>query len=80
MKRASIIRCHGPRWFTTTRSSSSSGIGTKNKAKVVVVGSGRMGHIRASLLQGNPRFDLRGIVDINLQSARALADEYGVSN
>lgn len=49
------------------------------KARVVVVGAGRMGQIRASLLRGNPRFDVCCIVDINLEGAQALADKYGVS-
>ena len=49
------------------------------KARVVVIGSGRMGHIRASLLQANPRFQVLGIADTNLASAQTLAETYGVS-
>jgi len=40
------------------------------------VGSGRMGQIRASILYSNPRFDLCGIVDINLDGATDLANKY----
>jgi len=32
-------------------------------ARVLLVGTGRMGKIRASILHANPRFDLVGIVD-----------------
>mmetsp|Transcript_2015 Transcript_2015/g.2964 ORF Transcript_2015/g.2964 Transcript_2015/m.2964 type:complete len:355 (+) Transcript_2015:297-1361(+) len=46
------------------------------RAKVVVVGSGRMGQIRSSLLYANPRFDLVGIVDVNFEGATALAQKY----
>jgi predicted dehydrogenase len=38
-----------------------------------------MGHIRASLLVGNPRFDLVGIVDKDPVAGRALGEMYGVS-
>ena len=48
------------------------------RAKVVVVGSGRMGHIRSSLIYANPRFELCGIVDMNFDSAAAMADTYRV--
>lgn len=50
------------------------------KARVLVVGSGRMGQIRCSLLRGNPRFEVRGIVDTNLEAAQMLADKYSVSS
>jgi predicted dehydrogenase len=50
------------------------------RAKVVVVGGGRMGHIRSSLIYANPRFELCGIVDVNVQGASALADMFGVRN
>lgn len=48
------------------------------RARVVVVGGGRMGHIRSSILYANPRFDLVGVLDTNLDSAIALADTYQV--
>lgn len=48
------------------------------KARVVVMGSGRMGKIRASLLRANPRFEVKGIVDTNYIGAQNLADKYGV--
>lgn len=47
------------------------------QAKVLVVGSGRMGNIRASLLYANPRFELCGVVDVNYGGAAALAGTYG---
>jgi len=51
----------------------------KNKrARIVLVGSGRMGQIRASLLYGNPRFDLCGVVDIDTAGASSLASKYSV--
>ena len=62
---------------TTTRRQLSSK--TAAKARVVVVGSGRMGHIRASLLRANPRFEVHGIVDQEMTRAQALADQYSVS-
>lgn len=48
------------------------------RAKVLVVGSGRMGQIRSSLIYANPRFELCGIVDTNLDAARLLATTYQV--
>lgn len=48
------------------------------RARVVVVGSGRMGHIRSALLYANPRFDLAGIVDVNFDGALDLAQSYQV--
>ena len=50
-----------------------------HRARVLVVGSGRMGHIRSSLLFANPRFELAGIVDVNYNGARELAETYRVS-
>jgi len=41
-------------------------------ARVVVVGSGRMGQIRSSLLRSNPKFELVGIVDNVLSGAEKL--------
>lgn len=48
------------------------------RAKVVVVGSGRMGQIRSSLIYANPRFELCGIVDTNFDAASVLAKTYEV--
>lgn len=50
------------------------------RAKVIVVGSGRMGHIRSSLIYANPRFELCGIVDVNMQGASEMAEMFGVRN
>jgi predicted homoserine dehydrogenase-like protein len=49
-------------------------------ARVVVVGSGRMGHIRSSLVRANPRFELVGIVDTAMEGAERLAETYRVSD
>ena len=47
-------------------------------ARVAVVGSGRMGHIRTQLIHANPKLQLVGIVDSNLSTGRALAQTYHV--
>ncbi len=60
----------------------SRGFGTKtnvtSRARVIVVGSGRMGQIRTQLIQANPKFQLVGIVDSDLSAAQALAKMYHV--
>jgi len=48
----------------------------ERRAKVVVVGSGRMGQIRSSLLFANPRFELAGVVDVNFDGAANLAQSF----
>jgi predicted dehydrogenase len=63
---------------TTTTTAAAARQPTHAAASVVVVGSGRMGEIRASLLRANPRFHLLGIVDTHLPGAKRLADKYGV--
>jgi glutamyl-tRNA reductase len=60
------------------RSNSKRGFATATKARVVVVGSGRMGTIRAALVQSNPRYELAGIVDPVRDRAKSLADKHGV--
>jgi predicted dehydrogenase len=62
-----------------TRAKSTVASSPGKKARVVLVGSGRMGHIRASILVSSPRFDFIGIVDKDLDSGRALGEKYGVS-
>jgi predicted dehydrogenase len=47
-------------------------------ARVLVAGAGRMGKIRASLVQSNPRLELAGIVDPIWENGKALADVHGV--
>ncbi|CAB9510932.1 Myo-inositol 2-dehydrogenase [Seminavis robusta] len=49
------------------------------KAKVALIGSGRMGQIRASILMANPRFDFVGVVDVNQNGATELAHKVGVN-
>jgi glutamyl-tRNA reductase len=48
------------------------------QARVLLVGSGRMGHIRAKAIFANPRFDFAGVVDQNVDGAKQLADVYRV--
>ena len=48
-------------------------------ARVILVGSGRMGHIRANAIYGNPRLELGGIVDSNVEEAAKLGEYYQVS-
>ncbi len=47
-------------------------------ARVALIGSGRMGQIRASLMYANPRFDLCGVIDNNINAATSLASKYKV--
>jgi myo-inositol 2-dehydrogenase/D-chiro-inositol 1-dehydrogenase len=49
-------------------------------ARVLLVGSGRMGHIRAKALYSNPRIQLCGIVDSNIEQVKPLSELYGVPN
>ncbi len=48
------------------------------RARIVLVGTGRMGDIRAKLMYSNPKIDLCGIVDINTEAATAMASLYQV--
>ena len=50
------------------------------QARVLLVGSGRMGNIRAQCIFSNPRFEFAGIVDENPIAAKSLADVYRVSS
>ncbi len=47
-------------------------------AKVILVGTGRMGAIRAGAIFGNPKLSLAGVVDSNAAAAKALASKYRV--
>lgn len=49
---------------------------TKRRAQVLLVGTGRMGQIRAKILHSNPRVDLCGIVDPKAKND--LAEMYKV--
>jgi len=53
----------------------------RRRARVVLVGAGRMGRIRARAVYSNPRLELAGIVDNNLDGrpARDLGGTYRVS-
>jgi hypothetical protein len=50
------------------------------RCRVLVVGSGRMGQIRASLIDSNPRLKLCGIVDPCSAPGESLAEKHGVSS
>ena len=52
---------------------------SKKKGHIIVIGSGRMGQIRAGIIYANPRLEIIGIVDLNLMGAQELADKYSVS-
>ena len=60
-------------------SSSSSSQQAKAVARVLLVGSGRMGRIRAKAIYSNPRFEFVGIVDSNVERAAELGEIYRVS-
>ena len=49
------------------------------QARVLLVGSGRMGNIRAKALYSSPKFDFCGVVDSNVDEAAKLGDMYRVS-
>lgn len=51
-----------------------------NRARVILVGNGRMGQIRAGLLYANPKFELSGIVDTNMEAASVLAETYSTKS
>ena len=61
-------------------SSSSSRPFTNKAAKVVVVGAGRMGHIRSNIVNANPKFQLMGIVDQSMDHATKLSGKYNVNS
>lgn len=46
------------------------------RARVVLVGSGRMGQIRGSLMYANPKFEMIGVCDVNAVGAQTLAEKY----
>ena len=50
-----------------------------SRAKVVLVGTGRMGAIRAKILYSNPRVNFCGVVDVNEEAATKLATVFNVS-
>jgi hypothetical protein len=51
-----------------------------NRAKIVLVGTGRMGAIRAKIVYGNPRIEFCGVVDLNKEAAQNLASTFNVSD
>jgi myo-inositol 2-dehydrogenase/D-chiro-inositol 1-dehydrogenase len=50
------------------------------QARVVLVGSGRMGQIRGSLMYSNPKFEMIGVCDVNASGAKSLAEKYSASS
>jgi len=49
------------------------------RARIVLVGTGRMGAIRGKILYGNPRVEFCGVVDVNEEAAGKLANTFNVS-
>jgi hypothetical protein len=61
----------------TTSSEATSMATTKERCRVVICGaSGNMGKIRTKLVYGNPRFELCGVCDINIQAAQEISSLY----
>ncbi len=50
----------------------------RRRVKVILVGCGRMGRIRAKHIYASPRFVLLGIIDVDISKAKALASYYSV--
>mmetsp|Transcript_6597 Transcript_6597/g.8647 ORF Transcript_6597/g.8647 Transcript_6597/m.8647 type:complete len:389 (+) Transcript_6597:532-1698(+) len=50
----------------------------QQRARILLIGSGRMGQIRMAHLHANPRFQVCGVVDVNLAGAQKLAGKYFV--
>lgn len=46
------------------------------QARVLLVGSGRMGNIRAKALYSSPKFKFCGVVDSNVDDAAKLGNVY----
>jgi hypothetical protein len=53
--------------------------GARRRVKVLLVGCGRMGQVRARHIYASPRFLLLGIVDVDISKAKCLADHYTVN-
>ena len=50
------------------------------RCRVIVCGvGGRMGAIRTGLVYANPRFELCGVCDVNMEAADRIASKYSVS-
>jgi hypothetical protein len=75
-QRRESLTAASQRGFRSFWSSAHSG----EKARVLVVGSGRMGKIWALLISTSPHFELCGIVDPQLSAAEALARKFDVSH
>jgi myo-inositol 2-dehydrogenase/D-chiro-inositol 1-dehydrogenase len=50
------------------------------RARIVLVGSGRMGQIRGSLMYSNPKFDMIGVCDVNTLGAQSLGEKYSAAS
>ena len=75
---SALIRKSGANRRAFTSSAQHGGGEGRRRARVLVVGTGRMGKIRASCVYSNPRFELCGIVDPEISGAVQLAEQYGV--
>ena len=49
------------------------------RARVILIGSGRMGQIRANLMFSNPKFDMIGVCDVNAEGAKSLASRFNTT-
>ena len=81
---SSLSSSHHAREYSSSSSRESAITTTRPKstyARVVVIGTGRMGQIRTRLINSNPKFELIGIVDPkNYDDAVTLANTYRVSS
>jgi len=73
MKTSTILPQPSP---NTTSSASPT---TMKTANVLLIGSGRMGKIRAAALFANPKFRVLGVVDISKPDAVSIAEKYRFS-
>ena len=48
--------------------------------RLAILGTGRMGRIRAQHIFASPRFEISAVVDVNLAAAEKLAKEFRVAN
>eukprot|EP00594_Rhizosolenia_setigera_P007933 CAMPEP_0178970388 /NCGR_PEP_ID=MMETSP0789-20121207/19511_1 /TAXON_ID=3005 /ORGANISM="Rhizosolenia setigera, Strain CCMP 1694" /LENGTH=343 /DNA_ID=CAMNT_0020656881 /DNA_START=466 /DNA_END=1497 /DNA_ORIENTATION=- len=48
----------------------------RSRARLILVGTGRMGAIRAKIMYANPKISFLGVCDLNIDAATKLANEY----
>ena len=76
---ARLCRSNRPQWAARRSMSFNTSDRTvdNRRARILLVGSGRMGQIRASAINSNPRMELMGVVDP--AGAVKIVDTYRVS-